>query len=487
MKRHQKKFISTLLVVILAIHLFPTTRALASAENLPNAIQWADTDGNAIQAHGGGMIYTNGYYYWFGENRDDTGHFLGVSCYRSSNLVHWTYIRDVLTQNSASELNYCWIERPKVMYCAATGQFVMWMHWENGTHYGEARCAVAYCNTVDGNYAYQGSFRPLAETGIMDHDIAGYMSRDCSVFVDTDGTGYFISAANENADLMLYQLTSDYRQIDHLVAKLFAGSKREAPCLFKRGNYYFLLTSGCTGWSPNQAKYSVSASLSSGWSSLQNIGDSTTFYSQPAFVIPVQGSSTTTYLYTGDRWGGAWGGKVNESMYVWEPISFPSNTTMSMSWGNTLSIDTSSGIITSSINYFQLKNVNSNLSLDITNASTANAANVIQNTSTGANNQRWQFLYDGAGYFKLKNVNSQKVLDVSDQSTENGGNIIQYTDNGGNNQKWRFVAIGNNRYLLMSKHSGLVLDVSQASQATGSNVIQWERNQGTNQQWYIIP
>jgi len=285
--------------------LFSKPVSAASALSLINAIQWADTSGNPIQAHGGGMIKVGTYYYWFGENRDDTGHFKGVSCYRSTDLVNWTYIRDVLTKNSASELNYSWVERPKVMYNASTGQFVMWMHWEDGVNYGQARAAVAYCSTVDGNYTYQGSFRPLSGQGITDHGIDGYMSRDCSVFVDTDGTGYFISAANENADLMLYKLTADYKRIDSLVAKLFAGSKREAPCLFKRGNYYFLLTSGCTGWSPNQAMYSVSSSLSSGWSNLTNIGDGNTFYSQPAFVIPVQGTSSTTYLYTGDRWGGA--------------------------------------------------------------------------------------------------------------------------------------------------------------------------------------
>ncbi len=311
MKRYQKAAVALCLILVMA---FSQPVYAAATLTVINAIQWADTDGNAIQAHGGGMIKADGYYYWFGENRDDTGHFQGVSCYRSYDLKSWTYIRDVLTQNSASELNYCWIERPKVMYNSSTGEYVMWMHWENGDHYGEARAAVAYCNSVDGNYTYQGSFRPLAGQGITDHNIDGYMSRDCNVFVDTDGTGYFISAANENADLMLYRLTSDYRHIDSLAAKLFEGSKREAPCLFKRGNYYFLLTSGCTGWTPNQAKYSVSTSLSSGWSGLQNIGDSNTFYSQPAFVIPVQGTSGTTYLYTGDRWGGAWGGKVNESM-----------------------------------------------------------------------------------------------------------------------------------------------------------------------------
>ncbi len=474
-------------ICLLVVMVLSTPVKAAATQNVINAIQWADTSGNPIQAHGGGMIKAGNYYYWFGENRDDTGHFQGVSCYRSSDLKNWTYVRDVLTKNSAAELNYCWVERPKVMYNASTRQYVMWMHWENGDHYGEARAAVAYCNSVDGNYTYQGSFRPLAGQGIIDHGIDGYMSRDCSVFVDTDGTGYFISAANENADLMLYKLTSDYRRIDSLAAKLFAGSKREAPCLFKRGNYYFLLTSGCTGWTPNQAMYSVSTSLTSGWSGLRNIGDSNTFYSQPAHVIPIQGTSATTYLYTGDRWGGAWGGRVNESMYVWAPLSFPTDSTMSMSWANTLSVNAEAGTVTGSVNYFKFVNQNSGKVIDVENASTADGANVIQWTDSGSNSQRWQFQYDGAGYFRFRNINSGKILDVSSGSTSNGGNIIQWTDNGGDNQKWRIIDKGNGYYKLKNKKSGLLVDVSNASASDGGNIVQWADNGGTNQAWSIQP
>ena len=29
-------------------------------------------DGNKIQAHGAGMIYENGTYYWYGENKEYT-------------------------------------------------------------------------------------------------------------------------------------------------------------------------------------------------------------------------------------------------------------------------------------------------------------------------------------------------------------------------------------------------------------------------------
>ena len=33
---------------------------------------WNDTNGSAINAHGGCVVYADGYYYWFGEQRTAT-------------------------------------------------------------------------------------------------------------------------------------------------------------------------------------------------------------------------------------------------------------------------------------------------------------------------------------------------------------------------------------------------------------------------------
>ena len=250
-----------------------------------NGIQWADTSGKPIQAHGGGMIKVLDDYYWFGENRNSNGSFYAVSSYRSRDLRNWEFRKDVLRSSSHAELSPANIERPKVVYNASTGKFVMWMHWENGADYGEARAAVATASTVDGDYTYQGSFRPLSAGDVMDHGKPGYMSRDCGLFVDDDQKAYFISASNENYDLNLYLLTPDYLKVDKLAAVLFKGGHREAPVLFKRNGTYFLLTSGATGWDPNQASYATSSSLTSGWSALKNVGDGNTFYSQSTYVL----------------------------------------------------------------------------------------------------------------------------------------------------------------------------------------------------------
>ncbi len=346
----RNKFICILMCLSICIQCFSiigfnSEHAIAATVSITNGIQFKDTSGNIIHAHGGGLIKYGDYYYWYGEYRDSSNYFLGVRCYRSTDLKNWEYRGEVLDPKSATELNKCNVERPKVMYNASTKQFVMWMHWENGVNYGQARAAVAYCNTPDGKFTYHGSFRPMVNSGVTDHGLPGYMSRDCNVFVDTDGTGYFISSSNENMDLHLYKLTPDYKGIASLVTKLFVGKQREAPCLIKRNNYYYLITSGCTGWDPNQGKYAYSTNLASGWSDLYNLGDSTTYNSQPAYIIPVQGTNDTSYLYTGDRWAGAWGGKVNDSKYVWLPLIFESNTSLKLPYSDSIQIDAASGTI----------------------------------------------------------------------------------------------------------------------------------------------
>lgn len=196
------------LCLALAAALVTAGPAQAAAQTVTNGVQFSDTSGNVVHAHGGGVIKVGSYYYWFGEDRNSDNTFKYVDAYRSTDLKNWEFRNHVLTQSSASELGTAYIERPKVIYNASTGKFVMWMHKENGTDYSQARAAVAVSSTIDGNYTYQGSFQPLGQ----------YMSRDITTFVDTDGTGYMVSAANENYDLHIYKLTADYTAIDSLVA-----------------------------------------------------------------------------------------------------------------------------------------------------------------------------------------------------------------------------------------------------------------------------
>ncbi len=322
-----KKSMTLLLLIAFA---FSPVCTFGEAKVIQVGAQFSDTSGALLHAHGGGILKYNGYYYWFGENR--SGDIL-VSCYRSTNMKDWEFRNNVLKRSSNSELSNANVERPKVIYNPQTGKFVMWAHKELSSDYSQARACVAVCDTIDGNYQWQRSFRPF-----------DYMSRDCTLFVDDDGAAYFVSAADENYDLNIYRLTSDFLDVQSTVY-IWDGFHREAPALFKRNGTYYMITSGATGWDPNQGQFSSSTSLSGGWSGWQNFGNSTTFESQSTYVQPIQGTEKTSYLYMGDRWAGAWDGPVNDSRYVWLPVNFDSSGRISITYSDTITIDTATGSV----------------------------------------------------------------------------------------------------------------------------------------------
>ncbi|MGW0941289.1 RICIN domain-containing protein [Streptomyces sp. NPDC002623] len=461
---------ATLLALCLALAgaLATAGPAHAAPVTIANGTQFADTSGSPVHAHGGGLLKVGSYYYWFGENRNADNTFRYVDAYRSSDLKNWEFRNHVLTQSSDTELATANIERPKVMYNASTGKFVMWMHKENGTDYSEARAAVAVSDTVDGNYTWQGSFQPLDQ----------YMSRDITVFVDTDGAGYMISAARENYDLQIYRLTDDYTGIASLVADPWHGGHREAPALFKRNGVYFMLTSGATGWSPNQQQYATATSLAGPWSAMTNVGDSTTYGSQTAYVLPVQGTSGTSYLYLGDRWGNSFGGTVNDSRYVWLPLTFPTSTSLSMSWFPEVTVDTAVGTVTgTSATYNTLIARHSSKCADVTSQSLWAGAQIKQYDCNGGNNQKYWFKSVGSGYYQLV-VRSSSLCVQENASTVSQENCSATAIS----QQWSLMTSGS--YVnVVSRASGECLDVNGASTANSAAVITYTCNGGTNQQW----
>ncbi|MFC8370454.1 RICIN domain-containing protein [Streptomyces sp. NPDC057239] len=442
--------------------------AQAAPQTIANGTQFTDGSGSPVHAHGGGVLKVGAYYYWFGEHRNADNTFRYVDAYRSTDLKNWEFRNHVLTEDSHPELATANIERPKVMYNAATGQFVMWMHKENGSDYSEARAAVAVSDTVDGDYTWRGSFRPLGQ----------HMSRDITVFTDTDGAGYMVSAARENYDLHIYRLTADHTGIASLVANPWPGGHREAPALFKRDGVYFMLTSGATGWNPNQQRYATATSLSGPWSAMRDVGDPTAYGSQTAYVLPVQGSSGTSYLYLGDRWGNSFGGTVNDSRYVWLPLTFPSSTSMSLSWSPEVTVDTAAGTVDgTAATYHTLIARHSGKCADVTSRSLWQGTRIKQYDCNGGDNQKYWFRSVGGGYHQLVVRNSSLCV------RENASTVSQENcDASATGQQWSVTTTGS-YVTIRSRATGECLDVNGASTADSAAIITYTCNGGTNQQW----
>ncbi len=296
----------------------------------PQAI-WNDSDGNAINAHGGGILKHNKMYYWYGEYkvgattlpswatwecyRTDAG---GVSCYSSCDLLNWHFEGVVLkpvTDDPESDLHPSKvIERPKVVYNAHTGKFVMWFHCESAD-YSKAAAGVAISDSPTGPFEYLGSFRPN-----------NAMSRDQTLFVDDDGVCYQICSSEDNQTIHINRLTDDYLRPDGTFVRRFIGQSREAPALFKYNGKYYMLSSGCTGWDPNEAELAVADEIMGEWTVLGNpcCGNDAekTFYGQSTYVIPVN-ASKGQFIACFDLWKKK---DLADSRYIWLPLKINPHT-----------------------------------------------------------------------------------------------------------------------------------------------------------------
>jgi len=336
---------------------------------------WPDDQGAHINAHGGGILFHEGVYYWFGEHKipGEAGNraYVGVHCYLSGNLSNWkdAGIALAVSEDSGSDIAAgCILERPKVIYNRKTGKFVMWFHLElKGRGYNAARVGVAVADRPAGPYTFIRSFRPdagvwpinvteIEKTAIRDpalmaemnirkfsgspnpealryplcaRDFAsGQMSRDMTLFVDDDGTAYHICASEENSTLHISLLSDDYLATTGKYLRVFEHRWHEAPALCKCKDRYWLLTSGCTGWAPNAARSAVADSIWGPWKELGNpieginpqnrLGPDKTFGGQSTFILPVPGKADA-FIAMFDIWVPE---NAIDGRYLWLPMRF---------------------------------------------------------------------------------------------------------------------------------------------------------------------
>lgn len=325
---------------------------------------WTDDKGVHVNAHGGGMLYADGTYYWFGEYKSDTTSVAlnGVTCYSSQDLVHWKnegIALPVMPAGSYSDIESgCILERPKVVYNAKTKKYVMWFHLElKGKGYAAARVGVAVSDKVTGPYRFVHSYRPCAgfwpenmpeayrsltvttndfsewwtpewrkavEEGLfVRRDVeGGQMSRDMTVYVDDDGKAYHVYSSEENLTLQIAELTDDYQSHTGKYIRIFPGGHNEAPGVFKKDGMYYMITSGCTGWDPNEARMFTAPSIWGPWQQhpnpCQGKDAGLTFHSQSTFIFPVAGKKDA-FVFMGDRWTPK---HPSDARYIWLPVLF---------------------------------------------------------------------------------------------------------------------------------------------------------------------
>jgi len=280
------------------------------------AARWLDDQGVQISGHGGGFLFHDGVYYWYGENRTP-GTDGGVRCYASRNLYDWKHegvvldrSRDASSPVGAGSI----IERPKVLFCEKTGNFVMWFHNElQGKDYNSALAGTAVADNPRGPYRFIESLKPN-----------GHDARDQTLFLDDDGTAYHIYSSEGNATLHISPLTEDFLKPSETVARAFPGRFYEAPAVFKHKGRYYLIASGCTGWDPNAARSAVADSILGPWTELGNPWrgpeehTKISFHTQSTCVLPVHGKADA-HIFMADRWNPH---ALHDSRSIWVPVEW---------------------------------------------------------------------------------------------------------------------------------------------------------------------
>ena len=351
------------------------------AQEHVNGQLWMDTDGQHINAHGGNIIQYNNTYYWYGENRPYSGGSTetGISVYSSTDLKTWKNegVALATSQETGHDIEKgCIMERPKVLYNPKTKKFVMLFHLElKGRGYEAARVAFAVSDSPTGPFQFLRSQRIHANQWPFDMDEqaikaaqqtdasqwkewwndawrkevnkgmylwrdmkGGQMSRDMTVYVDDDGKAYHITSSQENLTLLVSELTDDYLNFTGKYNMVAPGGQNEAPCIFKHNGTYWLICSGCTGWSPNEARMFSAKSIWGPWkqhpspfvgtaTGYQNMPANKTFGAQGTYIYQMNGKP----IFMADIWNPR---HLSQSLHLWLPIEFDANDVPVIRWAD---------------------------------------------------------------------------------------------------------------------------------------------------------
>lgn len=268
---------------------------------------WLDTNGNRIQAHGGSIMYIDGVYYWYGENKEKTDgvngiwHW-GVKCYSSTDLYNWEDRGIIIPPEpgdptSSLHPESC-MDRPHIIYNKKTKKYVCWMKIMNKDSFQTQTETVMVANHILGPYTkVKEGLQPL-----------GMNAGDFDLAVAEDGKAYYYFE-RVHSETICADLTEDYTDVTGYYSTHFPRKHppyvREATAHFKRKGKHYLITSGTTGYLPNPSEVAIADTWHGPYKVLGNphVGDEsqTSFHSQISCIFKVEGKKDL-YIACADRW-----------------------------------------------------------------------------------------------------------------------------------------------------------------------------------------
>ncbi len=313
----------------------------------PPGITFKDTDGDLVNAHGGGIIRVCNTFYLHGEyflSTTTDNDFNGFSMYSSNDLATWKKEGNkgiILPQQASGSLGPNRKgERPHIIKCPATGEFVLYAHAADITYEADREVIYATSPTVNAVYSYKGSLTNSSGQTASHSDMSAFADETGAYVVTESGWIYTLSS-----DCHSWVSNKQFSALNGTTGGI------EAPTVFKdtSGTYYFI-GSDKTGWRANDDFYSTAKSMNGPWTYKGYIAPQgkKTWMTQSTWVQPIVGSQGTVFMYWGDHWYGnqdatAQGDHNYLATYVFQPLILTGGTTLLPTYLASWKIDIGAG------------------------------------------------------------------------------------------------------------------------------------------------
>jgi len=305
-----------------------------------------DMDGNIIDAHDGSIEFWDGLFWLYGTRyADSDGYDVGGNhfvSYSSPDLEKWTP-RGILLPDRPTGL----YSRPYVKKNPITGQYVLWFNWIEGWRgkknwnngdgpTSPGRIGVALAEKPEGPFIVHNMEGAIRGQAMAPGDVPIHAQGvgDLNLFTDEDGTGFITYTIKSNRfGMIIERLSPDYLRGTGECSEVL-GHVVEAPAMFKRNGWYYVLFGTLCCYCPQGSGAMVFRSRNplGPYEYRDNINRYATTPRVAEdvggdMIVPAQQTAVSVLpgghlLWMGDRWESTPDGLKGHDFQHWEPLQF---------------------------------------------------------------------------------------------------------------------------------------------------------------------
>jgi hypothetical protein len=293
-----------------------------------------DANGNALDAHDGGLALFDGVYYLYGTTyacgfawQKAGTPFCGFRSYASTDLTSWVdrgLLFDATTPTWQSRCNGstygCY--RPHVIYNASTKRYVLWIN-----SYDNPSGFHAFQSSTPSGPFIEAPFPVVAVNASV--PLSQIHNGDENLFVDLDGKGYLVYTDwVAGGDILVEELDASHLTGTGRFVRLGLRST-EAPAMFRRADLYYITYSdpNCGYCGGTGTSYRTSSSPLGPWQTGKKVS-SDSCGGQPSHVTVFPGTGgDSLFLYQSDLWQNGAPNETKANLF-WGLLTFGTNGTV---------------------------------------------------------------------------------------------------------------------------------------------------------------